>query len=281
MEVNAIFGGLFMGTTAEDTERVRNLYKAIKVPWKRPRFPEPPAEFLPPEKFLKLAKEAVLVHHTKINHPFCVKLFRGEWTVKELYGWIKQEYHAVMQTLRNDANIVANAGTLEEIRDQLSVLIEEAGEDICGGKYPAHPELFVRMGEGLGLKREEIINSEPSALMQLIIDEERYRGLRLTIGGLPSNLRLGERINALVFPIWAEVLRDKYHVPEKALDFYYAHAVDEDHGKVGERVVLSRATTKEAQTEIWMRLKKGQAKQWINYDAYNEAAELAGEEALG
>ena len=100
-----------------------------------------------------------------------------------------------------------------------------------------------------------------------------------TRGGLPSNLRLGERINALVFPIWAEVLREKYHVPDKALDFYYAHIVDEEHGKVGERVIIKRATTKEAQTEIWLRLKKGQQKQWINYDAYNEAAELAGEEA--
>ena len=150
-----------MGTLADDIERTRALYNSIKTPWKRPRFPDPPTEFLAPEKFLELAKEAVLVHHTKINHPFCVKLFRGEWTVKQLHGWIKQEYHAVMQTLRNDANIVANAGTLAEIREQLGVLIEEAGEDICGGKYPAHPELFVRMGEGLGLKRDEIVNSEP------------------------------------------------------------------------------------------------------------------------
>ena len=96
-----------MGTLAEDIERTRALYNSIKTPWKRPRFPDPPTEFLAPEKFLELAKEAVLVHHTKINHPFCVKLFRGEWTVKQLHGWIKQEYHAVMQTLRNDANIVA------------------------------------------------------------------------------------------------------------------------------------------------------------------------------
>ena len=136
-----------MGTVAEDIERARSLYRSITTPWKRPRFPDPPCEFLPSEKFLDLAKEAVLVHHTKINHPFCVKLFRGEWTVKQLHGWIKQEYHAVMQTLRNDANIVANAETLAEIREQLGVLIEEAGEDICVGKYPAHPELFVRMGE--------------------------------------------------------------------------------------------------------------------------------------
>src|SRR5439155_18292106 len=89
--------GSLMGTIAEDMERVRELYRSIKTPWKRLHFPEQPAEFLPPEKFLELAKEAVLVHHTKINHPFCVKLFRGEWTVKQLHGWIKQEYHAVMQ----------------------------------------------------------------------------------------------------------------------------------------------------------------------------------------
>src|SRR5207253_9608456 len=73
-----------MGTLAEDIERTRGLYQSIKTPWKRPRFPDPPTEFLAPEKFLELAKEAVLVHHTKINHPFCVKLFRGEWTLKQL-----------------------------------------------------------------------------------------------------------------------------------------------------------------------------------------------------
>src|SRR5918996_3440859 len=149
-----------MGTIAADMERVRELYKPIRTPWKRPRFPDPPGESLPAEKFLELAKEAVLIHHTKINHPFCVKLFRGEWTVKQLHGWIKQEYHAVMQALRNDANIVANAGTLEEIRAQLGVLIEEAGEDICGGKNPAHPELFFRMGGGLGVEGEGVIKSE-------------------------------------------------------------------------------------------------------------------------
>ncbi|HYT56760.1 MAG TPA: hypothetical protein VEQ38_18805 [Verrucomicrobiae bacterium] len=44
---------------------------------------------------------------------------------------------------------------------------------------------------------------------------------------------------------------------------------------------MSRATTKEAQTDIWMRLKKGQARQWITYDAYYEAADIAGEEGLG
>lgn len=256
----------------QERERVREMYRAIETPWPYPKFPDPPKEFLPPRRFVDLVKEVVLVHHTKINHPFCVKLFRAEWSVKQLHAWVKQEYHGVMQTLRNDANIVANAGTLDEIRKQITVLVEEAGEDLFGGKYPAHPELYIRFGEGMGLSREEIVNSEPSALMQLVINDERYRGLRLTIGGLPTNLRLGERINALVFPIWAEVLEKKYHVTREALDFFYAHAVDVDHGRVGEEIVLARAGTFEAQREMWMQLKRGQARQWVNFDVYYQAA---------
>lgn len=266
-----------MPTIEEEKERVREMYRSIKTPWQYPRFPDPPEEFLPPRAFVDLLKEAVLAHHTKINHAFCVKLFRGEWSKKQLQGWAKQEYHGAMQTLRNDAYIVANASSLEEIRKQLTVLVEEAGEDLFGGKYPAHPELFLKFAEGLGLRREDVINSEPSALMQLIIDNERYRGLRLTIGALPPNLRLGERINALVFPIWADVLRDKYGVPRDALEFFYAHAVDVEHGKVGEEIVLSRATTKEAQREMWIHQKKSVEKQWVNYDAYYQAAIQAGE----
>jgi hypothetical protein len=43
----------------------------------------------------------------------------------------------------------------------------------------------------------------------------------------------------------------------------------------------TRTIALEAQTDIWMRLKKGQVRQWITYDAYYEAADIAGEEGVG
>jgi len=262
-----------MATITELRNRVRRMYQEIQTPWSYPRFPDPPREFLLPEKFLELVSETVLTHHTKINHPFCVKLVRGEWRLKQLQAWAKQDYHAKVQTLRNDAYIVATAPTLEELQEQLKVLISESGEDLAGGKYPSHPELWLRFAEGLGLKREEVMRSEPSPLMQVVLDAERYKSMKQSVGDLPANLRVGEKINSLVHPLWAEALREKYRVAEKALEFFAAHGeADQDHGKLGEQIVLSRAVTPEAQRAIWLHLKKSQGKQWVTYDAFYQAA---------
>ena len=57
-KVESIEEELNMGTIPEDIERARAIYRSITTAWKRPRFPDPPSEFLPPEKFLELAKEA-------------------------------------------------------------------------------------------------------------------------------------------------------------------------------------------------------------------------------
>ncbi|MBI1993094.1 MAG: hypothetical protein HYS67_01495, partial [Deltaproteobacteria bacterium] len=163
-----------MASIAELRDRVRKMYR---------------------ERFLELVSETVLAHHTKINHPFCVKLVRGEWTIRQLQVWAKQDYHAKVQTLRNDAYIVATAPTLEELQEQLKVLISESGEDLAGGKYPSHPELWLRFCEGLGLDRDEVSRSEPSPLMQVVLDAERYKSMKQNVGDLPANLRVGEKIN--------------------------------------------------------------------------------------
>ena len=267
-----------MSTISELRDRVRKMYQSIGTPWAYPRFPDPPEEFLPPEKFLQVVSEAVLTHHTKINHPFCVKLVRGEWTLRQLQAWVKQDYHAKVQTLRNDASIVAAAPTLEELQKQLKVLISESGEILAGGTVPSHPELWLRFAEGLGLKREDVINSESSPLMQVVLDAERYKSMKQSVGSLPANLRIGEKINALVHPIWAEALREKYSIREEALEIFATHGeADQDHGKLGEEIVLSRATSKEVQLEIWLHLKRSQGKQWVTYDAFYQAATEAGQ----
>jgi pyrroloquinoline-quinone synthase len=251
--------------------RVRGMYAEITNPPQTPFFPPAPDRFLDPEAFVDLLSEVVLVNHTKINHPFCVKLVRGEWSLDQLHAWVKQDFHAKVQTIRNDAMIVATAPTLEEMQKQASVVASEAGVDNTG--YPSHPELWLRFGEGLGLTREQMYQSHPSPLMQVVLDAERYRSLSQRIGGLPSNMRLGERINAVVYPIWADALEQHYGVPRQALKFFTAHGeADEDHGEIGRQIVMSRATDLDTQRQIWEHHEASQAKQWINYDVFYQAA---------
>ncbi|HLQ35767.1 MAG TPA: iron-containing redox enzyme family protein [Chloroflexota bacterium] len=251
--------------------RVRGMYAELDSPPQTPYFPPPPERFLEPEQFVDLLSEAVLANHTKINHPFCVKLVRGNWTPEQLQAWVKQDFHAKVQTIRNDAMIVATSPSLEEMQKQASVVASEAGADNSG--YPSHPELWLRFGEGLGLSREEIMRSRPSPLMQVVLDAERYRSMSQRIGGLPSNMRLGERINAVVYPIWADALEQHYSVRREALAFFTAHGeADEDHGEIGRQIVIARATDFETQREIWQHHEASQAKQWINYDVFYQAA---------
>jgi pyrroloquinoline quinone (PQQ) biosynthesis protein C len=114
--------------------------------------------------------------------------------------------------------------------------------------------------------------------MQVILDAERYKSQRQNVGDLPANLRVGEKINSLVHPIWAEALMEKYRVPAEALEFFTAHGeADQEHGKLGEQIVLGRAGSREAQRAIWLHLKKSHAKQWITYDAFYQAALQAAE----
>jgi pyrroloquinoline-quinone synthase len=252
-------------------QRAKHMYASITTARQVPFFPPAPDTFLDPEQFVAVLSEVVFVNHTKINHPFCVRLVRGEWTRHQLQEWAKQDFHAKVQTLRNDAFIMANAASLEEIKKQATVVASEAGADNLG--YPSHPDLWLRFAHGLGLSAEEVERSRPSALMQIVLDAERYKSSSQRIGGLPSNMRLGERINAIVYPIWAEVLEERYHIARDALTFFAAHGeADEDHGEIGRQIVASRATSVEAQREIWEHHRGSQAKQWINYDAFYQAA---------
>jgi pyrroloquinoline-quinone synthase len=261
-----------MATIAELRDRVQRIYDTAPLR-PMPEFPPPPERFMEPELFADAIADAVLDHSAKVIHPFILRLMRGEYTRRQLQAWAKEGFHDKVQTIRNDAMIVATAATLDEMKKQARVVASEAGVDGVGD---SHPELWLRFGEGLGLSREEIMESEPTPLTQVILEAERYRSLSQRIGGLPANMRMGERVSSIVFPMWGWALVEKYGVPREATIWFQAHEeADEDHSQIGREVIISRATTPEVQREIWLHHKRSQAKQWLSYDAYQQAVMAA------
>jgi hypothetical protein len=55
--------------------------------------------------------------------------------------------------------------------------------------------------------------------MELVLEAERYKSMRQSVGDLPGNLRVGEKINSLVHFIYAEALRDQYQIRSDELEF--------------------------------------------------------------
>ena len=177
-------------------KRAKSMYEANTSPRHNPEFTPAPTRFLAPEEFLAQLAEAVFVNSPKVQHPFIAKLVKGEWSLNQIREWAKEGYHDKVQTIRNDAMIVATSPTLEEMKKQASVLACEVGVESSG--EPSHPELWLQFGEALGLSREEIMNSKPTAITEIVLTAEHARSMTQKIGGLPTNLRLGERVTSIV-----------------------------------------------------------------------------------
>ena len=64
-------------------------------------------------------------------------------------------------------------------------MVEEEGEDLFGGKYPSHRDLWVQFAKGLGIARDDILNYEPLPVIRAAL-EMYYRLYSKVIGQLPS-----------------------------------------------------------------------------------------------
>jgi pyrroloquinoline quinone (PQQ) biosynthesis protein C len=262
--------------------KVRDIFGRHEPPWPTSRFPPPPDECLEPEEFLRVLSDARVECDEQIRHPFAWRLVHGKFSRAELRAWAKAHYPFLVQTLRNDALIVAKARDVDEMRKQMHVLIEEAGEDLVGGDTPSHPALWLQFGLALDLTEREIVDAPVHPLSQALIDSIMLRGLLRPIGGLPNNLRLGERARAIVIPVWRDALVERYGIEAAALRFFDAHGeADWGHGSVGQDVLVRRCATLAQQREIWEQARAALLYQFTKFDAWELAIrwhlELAGE----
>lgn len=257
-------------------DEARRMYAAVDLDKARPSFPAPPEHHLEPVQFVDELADTVLRHHPIIQHPFTAKLIRGALTREELQAMVKIHYPQLVQVIRSDAMIVANAKNLAEMRREMLVLIEEAGEDLVGGEHPAHPMLWMRLGTYLGLSEQEIEDAPIHPHYEINILRARLRAVQTRIGAeAPANSRLGERVFSLVFPLWAESLKNNYGLPDEALAFFYAHGeADWGHGQIGKEMLVPYAQTYEEQRTAWLKERQSIYQFWQRYDAWSEAAEF-------
>src|SRR4051794_37320114 len=105
--------------------------------------------------------------HSWLHHPLYKDMVGGKLTLPQLREVCKQQGAFFLDTVRHTAVRLASIGGFrpnpEDLKLQralIPVLIEEVGEDLIGGKEPAHALLYVKLAEGLGINAAELFATE-------------------------------------------------------------------------------------------------------------------------
>jgi pyrroloquinoline-quinone synthase len=86
------------------------------------------------------------------NHPFHQQMHRGELSQRQLQGWVANRLVYQRAIPRKDAAIVSNCPDPEVRRSWLQRIVDHDGTEPGTGGI----ELWIRLGEALGVPREEM-----------------------------------------------------------------------------------------------------------------------------
>ena len=232
-----------------------------------------PAEFA--ATLLKEAQET----HPWLHHPLFRMIYDGQLTRVQLQNVIRQQGCFFLDTVRHAAWKIISVGgytpsweDLERQRALIPLVVEEGGEDTVGGTQTAHSLLFVRLGEALGVSREEIFNTEylPTTIIEKneLFLLQRSSTLEALCGGNIAT----ESINPIHMQRMAQAFERHYGVPRSALDFYHVHMeVEADHAERAVRILETLAVTDEAQARGLLAMRRAITARRICADGLLEA----------
>jgi pyrroloquinoline quinone (PQQ) biosynthesis protein C len=217
--------------------------------------------------------------HPWLHHPLFRAIHDGGASRDQVRNVVRQQGCFFLDTLRHAAWKIISVGgytpteeDLERQRALIPLLVEEGGRDTIGGNQTAHAYLYVRLCEGLGLRRGEVFNTAYLPTTMIEKDELFLLQRSSTLEALCSGNIATESINHIVSARWAAAMEKHYGVPRDALEFYHEHMeVEEDHRDRAIRILEEVATTDEEQTRGRLALRRALAARRLGADGMYEA----------
>ena len=234
---------------------------------------------LSPAAFAAALLEEARETHPWLHHPLFRIISAGELPRVELQSVIRQQGCFFLDTLRHAAWKIISVGgytpTFEELERQralVPLVVEEGGEDMVGGKTPAHAFLFVKLAEALGISRDELF-ATPYLPTTIIEKNELFLLQRSsTLEALCGGNIATESINPVHMQRMADAMEKHYGVPRAALDFYYVHVeVEGDHAERAVRILSTLATTDAEQARGLLAMRRAITARRICADGMLEA----------
>lgn len=227
---------------------------------------------LAPEALISDLKETLRQRYPR-PHPVRQLLLTGRLTKGQLHGWIKNQFHEFRNIHRFFGVRYQKCPVPELRRALLENMVEEEGEDLFGGKFPSHAELWIRFAKGAGIPREEMLSYQPlpairaglEMYVQLVLQSHWAVaiGTGLVFEGYGPQ-RMREEREAL----------EKYYswIPSSALDFFRAHEYhDEGHGNFCFDVIRKYCMEEHLQDEMREAVKSRADIMWLQNESIYQA----------
>ncbi len=130
-------------------------------------------------------------------------------------------------------------------------LYEEETGRISGCNLP-HPELFIRFGEGVGLRREQLVDGTPLPSTASLIHwfELSTKQRSFIEGAAAINLAAEGQVPGAFGP-FARALEKHYGLTREDVAFWDVHeTADAEHSDVGDHIVVRFADTADLQSRV-------------------------------
>jgi len=196
----------------------------------------------------------------KQPHSWNVALGEGKVSREAVIEYVKNRHYFLANINRKDAQIIANCPVSEARRLLMRKYIDEEGQDIVGGKLGAHYEMWVKVGEGLGISRDEL-NSFKDVLpayrytVDAIFNFAKHHGwleglaaTYATEGQMWRRYTPREEHRDTQILGEGEALKKFFGLPDQALEFFNVHSdANDEHGDICENIIKKYCTTQELQ----------------------------------
>jgi len=106
------------------------------------------------EQFEAQLREQGKSYH--IHHPFNVMLNTGKATQAQIQGWVANRFYYQVAIPIKDAAVMSNCTDRDVRREWVQRILDHDGYEMNGVKDEGGIEAWIRLGEAVGLSREEV-----------------------------------------------------------------------------------------------------------------------------
>lgn len=183
-----------------------------------------------------------------------VLMIKGILSKEQVKMWVKQLHYYRVNVPRKELYILANCPIKEIRMERIKKYLEEEDDRVIGGNVGPHAELWLKLGEGLGISLGEMEDfRDLSAEYRLLVDSwvsyardhTWLEGAAMSFDEDGGTGRTGEGMKL------AEALAKFYGVPEWGLAHFTLHSeLDIEHGSSTRDLIKKYALTEEQQNGV-------------------------------